>query len=134
MHLCQDLIYDVLDLRLADIIAQGMGQEPSEVDEFEAKIRAEIEKKPPFGFKDLDISGDDIMSVFHLTPGPLIGDILDDLLEMVLDNPSANNYDMLIARAAQYLAGKSGSSKNPGISEGERGSDSFPEQSEQPDE
>ncbi len=100
----QDLIYDILDLRRADIIAQGMGQEPSEVDEFEAKITAEIEKKSPFGLKDLKISGNDIMEEFNLQPGPLIGDILDDLLEMVLDNPSANTYDALIARAADFLA------------------------------
>lgn len=129
----QDLIYDILDLRRADITAQGMGQEPSEVDEFEAKITAEIEKKSPFGLKDLQITGDDIMEKFNLQPGPLIGDILDDLLEMVLDNPSANTCDALIARAAQYLASRSSSSKGPEASEGERGSDSSTKSSEKPD-
>jgi tRNA nucleotidyltransferase (CCA-adding enzyme) len=99
----QDLIYDILDLRRADILAQGMGQEPSEVDEFEAKITAEIERKSPFGLKDLKISGTDIMEKLNLQPGPLIGDILDDLLEMVLDNPSANTYEDLITRAARFL-------------------------------
>jgi tRNA nucleotidyltransferase (CCA-adding enzyme) len=99
-----DLIYDLLDLRRADITAQGMGQEPSEVDEFEAKVTAEIEKKSPFGLADLEISGDDIMKQFNLQPGPLIGEILSDLLEMVLDNPLANSYDTLITRAKQFLA------------------------------
>jgi tRNA nucleotidyltransferase (CCA-adding enzyme) len=98
------LIFDLLDVRRADITAQGMGQEPSEVDEFQAKVQAEIDKKSPFGLKDLAISGNDIMTQFNLQPGPLIGDILDDLLEMVLDNPSANNYDTLLARATQFLA------------------------------
>lgn len=102
----QDLIFDLLDLRRADIIAQGMGQEPSEVDEFEAKVQAEIDKKSPFGLKDLVVSGNDIMDTFHLQQGPLVGEILDDLLEMVLDNPSANTYDALMARAAEFLAGK----------------------------
>jgi hypothetical protein len=46
------------------------------------------------------------MTKFNLKPGPLIGDILDDLLEMVLDNPSANTYDTLLARATQFLAEK----------------------------
>ncbi|HBZ01338.1 MAG TPA: hypothetical protein DEO84_08485 [candidate division Zixibacteria bacterium] len=100
----QDLIFDLLDVRRADITAQGMGQEPSEVDEFQAKVQAEIDKKSPFGLKDLAISGNDIMTKFNLQPGPLVGDILDDLLEMVLDNPSANNYDTLLARATQFLA------------------------------
>jgi putative nucleotidyltransferase with HDIG domain len=102
----KDLIYDLLDLRRADIIAQGMGQEPSEVDEFEEKVRAEIEKKPPFGLGDLEISGYDIMREFGLSPGPIIGDVLDELLEIVLDNPSANTYEALLARAAQYLSEK----------------------------
>jgi tRNA nucleotidyltransferase (CCA-adding enzyme) len=99
-----DLIYDLLDLRRADITAQGMGQEPSEVDEFEVKVKSEIDKKSPFGFKDLEISGDDIMAQFNLEPGPLIGEILNDLLEVVLDNPAANTREALLARAKQYLA------------------------------
>jgi poly(A) polymerase/tRNA nucleotidyltransferase (CCA-adding enzyme) len=102
----QDLIYDLLDIRRADIIAQGMGQEPSEVDEFEARVRAEIEKKPPFGLKDLKITGYDIMQEFNLQPGPLVGKILGDLLETVLDNPASNNYETLIAQASQFLAEK----------------------------
>ena len=102
----QDLIFDILDLRRADITAQGMGQEPSEVDDFEAKIKAEIDKKSPFGLKDLQISGNDIMSQFNLQPGPLIGEILNDLLEMVLDDPSTNTRDSLLARATQYLHDK----------------------------
>ncbi len=99
----QDLIFDIMDLRRADIIAQGMGQQPSEVDEFEARIKAEIEKKSPFGLKDLQISGNDIMSLFGLQPGPLIGKILNDLLEMVLDDPATNTRETLVARAGQYL-------------------------------
>ncbi len=102
----QDLIFDLLDLRRADIIAQGMGQEPSDVDNFEAKIKSEIEKQPPFGVTDLAVSGNDIMSEFNLTPGPLIGDILDDLLEMVLDDPALNARDLLLSRAREFLSKK----------------------------
>jgi len=100
----QDLVFDLLDIRRADIIAQGMGQEPSEVDEFESRVRAEIDKKPPFGLKDLEVSGDDLMRELNLRPGPLVGKILDDLLEMVLDNPSSNSYGALLSRASQFLS------------------------------
>lgn len=102
----QERIFDLLDLRRADITAQGMGQDPSEVDEFEARIKAEIDKKSPFGLKDLQVTGDDIMAKFGLSPGPLVGQILNDLLEMVLDNPSANSPETLMARAAEFLAEK----------------------------
>jgi putative nucleotidyltransferase with HDIG domain len=103
----QDLIYDLLDVRRADIIAQGMGQEPSEVDEFESKITAEINKKSPFGLKDLPVSGNDIMREFNLSPGPLVGEVLNDLLEAVLDNPEMNTYDALMQRAREFFASRS---------------------------
>ena len=99
----QDLIFDLLDLRRADITAQGMGQEPSEVDEFQARVQAEIDKKSPFGLRDLAVSGNDIMDTYHIPQGKLVGVVLNDLLEMVLDNPSANTYEALMARAAEFL-------------------------------
>jgi len=101
-----ELIYDLLDLRRADVVAQGMGQEPSEVDEFEARITEEIEKEPPFGLKDLAVNGDDIKSEFGISEGPLVGQVLNDLLEMVLDDPSANIREKLLLWAKEFLAQK----------------------------
>ena len=100
----QDLIFDLLDLRRADILAQGMGQEPSEVNEFEKRVRDEIEKKSPFGLKDLNIGGEDIMVECGLRQGPVVGQVLNDLLEMVLDDPAANTREILLARARKFLA------------------------------
>jgi len=102
----QDLMYDLLDIRRADIVAQGMGQEPSEVDEFESKITAEINKKSPFGLKDLAVSGHDIMREFNIQPGPLVGEVLDHLMEAVLDNPAANTYEALISQAGELISRK----------------------------
>jgi putative nucleotidyltransferase with HDIG domain len=98
-----DLIYDLLELRRADIIAQGMGQDPAEVDEFESKVTTEIEKKSPFGVKDLAINGSDLMEVFHLQEGPVIGRILNNLLEIVLDTPEFNTREKLLSEARDFL-------------------------------
>jgi putative nucleotidyltransferase with HDIG domain len=105
----QDLIFDLIALRRADIMAQGMGQDPTEADDFASRIKAEIDKKPPFGVKDLAVNGDDIMRDLNLQPGPIIGRILNDLLEMVLDDPEANNYAALISRAGHLLASENNS-------------------------
>lgn len=102
----KESIYDLLDLRRADILAQGMGQDPSEVDEFQAKVKEEIEKKPPFGLQDLAVNGNELKSEFGLSEGPLVGQVLDDLLEMVLDDPAANIREKLLARAKELLAQK----------------------------
>ncbi|UCE65610.1 MAG: HDIG domain-containing protein [Candidatus Zixiibacteriota bacterium] len=98
-----DLIYDLLDLRRADIIAQGLGQDPAEVDDFEAKITSEIEKKSPFGVRDLAINGNDLMEKFGLEEGPLIGQILNGLLEIALDEPQMNTREILLSKAADFL-------------------------------
>jgi len=50
-----ELIFDLLDLRRADVEAQGMGGNTDDVDEFEADIRDEMSRKPPFSLHDLAI-------------------------------------------------------------------------------
>jgi tRNA nucleotidyltransferase (CCA-adding enzyme) len=102
----QDLIFDLLSLRRADTLSQGMGQDLSGISEFEQKVASEIEKKPPFGFSDLAVNGTDLMREFDLPESPLIGDILNDLLEMVLDNPDLNTKEELLRRAKGYLSQK----------------------------
>jgi putative nucleotidyltransferase with HDIG domain len=98
-----ELIFDLLDLRRADVAGQGMGGSTDDVNELEARIREELERKPPFGLKDLEVDGDDIKREFRLPEGKLIGDVLDHLLELVLDDPDMNDYDTLINAARDYL-------------------------------
>jgi hypothetical protein len=98
----QELIFDLLDLRRADVTGQGMGGTTDDVDEFEQHIRAELERKPPFGLKDLAVDGRDIIREFSIPPSPEVGRILDYLLEQVLDNPGYNTREKLIDLARQY--------------------------------
>jgi tRNA nucleotidyltransferase (CCA-adding enzyme) len=99
----QENIFDLLELRRADIIAQGRGGDTYEVDEFKQRIRQEIDKKPPFGLKDLMINGNDLMKEFNLTPGPLVGKVLNHLMEKVLDEPEFNQKDKLLKEAKDFL-------------------------------
>jgi tRNA nucleotidyltransferase/poly(A) polymerase len=98
-----DLIFDLLDLRRADVVGQGMGNTTEDVDELENRIREELEKKPPFSISDLDIDGTVIMQKFDIPQSPLIGDVLAFLLEMVLDDPEKNKKEILIKAAKGYL-------------------------------
>ena len=102
----QDLIFDLLDLRRADVVAQGMGGTTEDVDEFEENIKAELQKKPPFGFQDLALNGNDLMGLFALKQSPLIGLILSYLLEKVLDEPEHNTREKLIEFAQSYMANR----------------------------
>ena len=97
-----DLIFDLLDLRRADVIAQGMGGTTEDVDELEQRIREEIDRKRPFGLQDLAIDGHDLMQHLNLPAGPVVGKILAYLLEQVLDDPDRNTRDTLLELAAEY--------------------------------
>ena len=98
-----DLIFDLLDLRRADVIAQGMGGITDDVDQFEKDIRDELARKPPFGLGDLALNGGDLMTQFNLTPGPTIGAVLNFLMEKVLDQPEDNTREKLTAYAQEFL-------------------------------
>jgi len=102
----QDLIFDLLDIRRADVIAQGMGGTTEDVDEFEQAIRDEIEKQPPFGLGDLAVNGADIMKTFELSESPLVGDVLNYLMEKVLDKPEDNDRDKLMGFARSFIANR----------------------------
>jgi putative nucleotidyltransferase with HDIG domain len=94
-----ELVFDLLDLRRADVVAQGMGGTTEDVDEFEAEIRAEIDRKPPFGVSDLAVDGNDLMRELDLAESPAIGIILDHLLEEALDEPDRNSREEMLALA-----------------------------------
>jgi tRNA nucleotidyltransferase (CCA-adding enzyme) len=107
-----DLIYDLLNLRRADVAAQGMGGKTDDVDELEEAIRTELSHKPPLGLGDLAIDGSDIMTRFDLKPGPQIGATLNYLLERVLDHPEYNTTEKLEALAGDFILNLDKSTKS----------------------
>lgn len=99
----QDLIFELLDLRRADIIGLGMGNLTDEVDRMESDIREEILRKPPFSVSDLAINGHDVMGRFNLSESPLIGRVMHQLLEEVLDRPELNSAGDLYRLAQEFI-------------------------------
>ncbi|MBI3871922.1 MAG: HDIG domain-containing protein [candidate division Zixibacteria bacterium] len=98
-----DLVFDLLDLRRADVVAQGMGGHTDDVDLLQRRIEEEINRKSPFGIKDLAINGRDLQTELGMSPGPAIGRVLSALLEAVLDDPSSNTRDALLGIARKLL-------------------------------
>jgi tRNA nucleotidyltransferase (CCA-adding enzyme) len=50
----------------------------------------------PTSTKVLTIDGKDIMERLCISPGPMVGKILNELLEMVTDNPHLNTKESLL--------------------------------------
>ncbi|MGH7270484.1 MAG: HD domain-containing protein, partial [Polyangiaceae bacterium] len=55
--------------------------------------------------RDLKISGHDLIRELGLKPGPVIGEILEALLEAVTGEPELNERGALLARAAEHMRG-----------------------------
>jgi len=93
-----ELIFMLTDLRLAD---NRGGKHPTGikgVQKLTKRIRAEMDRKPPFGPKDLAIGGHELMEL-GFPEGPQIGRALDALVQLVLDNPELNTKEQLLALA-----------------------------------
>lgn len=50
----------------------------------------------PFTVKDLAVAGADLMRALQLTPGPIVGRLLERLHEYVLDDPTRNTREQLL--------------------------------------
>ena len=61
-------------------------------------MRAIRERREPLTRKELAISGDDLIAA-GMAPSPVLGAILDQLLSQVVDDPSLNTRETLLARA-----------------------------------
>jgi poly(A) polymerase/tRNA nucleotidyltransferase (CCA-adding enzyme) len=85
---------ELLEVRMADRIGSGCPKaEPYKL----RHLRYVIDRvsQDPISVKMLEISGNDIMKILKIKPGPKIGQILDVLLGYVLEEPKKNNKDFL---------------------------------------
>ena len=99
----KDLIDDLLILRKADQFAlSGNLFLSPEMKEFEARLRGILQEEHALTLKDLDINGKDIQREIGVPKGPVIGTILDELLQTVLDDPKLNKKETLLTIANNF--------------------------------
>lgn len=97
-------INDIFALRKADRKGNGSREGlPAPIRELERRIEKVIEAENAITVRDLEIGGHEIMREFDVTPGPIIGKLLNELLEIVLDSPECNNRETLIEKARELF-------------------------------
>jgi len=95
---------DLIALRMADRLGNGMrGGMPQPIRELRKRIDRIIEEQNAITVRDLDINGHVIMEEFGIKPGPIIGAILSQLLELVLDSPEMNVRSTLMEKAREIF-------------------------------
>jgi poly(A) polymerase/tRNA nucleotidyltransferase (CCA-adding enzyme) len=92
-----DNVDDLIALRKADDLAHGWGRDfEKDIEKFKNRIDSQIKKSCPFTISELAVNGHDVMNVAGLHPGPKIGQILNQLLEIVIERPEHNQKHKLI--------------------------------------
>lgn len=87
-----------IEVRRADILAQSMYQREekiADIDAVEALYREITQKGQCVCLKDLDVTGKDLISA-GMKPGREIGETLERLLELVIDQPELNKKEELL--------------------------------------
>ncbi len=94
----------LLILQKADFGGKGTGEEPDIFAQAEAIIIQLTQEKACLSGKDLAINGRDILAL-GIEPGPLVGDCMRRLLELVQEEAVPNTKEALTAAAADFLSG-----------------------------
>jgi len=98
-------------LRAADIAGSGLPKRDDSNERFQARVWAEVERRPPFSVKDLAIDGADVIAAMierGVAPAGFrgdarVGEALRALFEQVTEQPGRNEPQTLQALLAQYL-------------------------------
>jgi poly(A) polymerase/tRNA nucleotidyltransferase (CCA-adding enzyme) len=98
-----DLLADLFALREADDVASGVEEPPDGWRELRERVAVVV--NDPLEAQQLAITGDDLVSQLRIPPGPAIGQLLAALLEAVLDDPTLNSREQLLALAHAMASG-----------------------------
>jgi putative nucleotidyltransferase with HDIG domain len=92
-------VADLFDLRIADMLGNGLKQGfPVYLDQMRKRIERLIASSGALRVTDLAVDGNDVMGELGLASGPAVREALEALLEEVMDDPSRNTRDHLLAR------------------------------------
>lgn len=104
-----DLAPDLYEIGFAD--ARGKGRDASAdiaaIERLAARCAAVLAAGAALSAKDLAIDGHDLMRELGLRPGRIIGETIERLVELVTDDPAANQRDRLLAEARRFVEEKS---------------------------
>jgi tRNA nucleotidyltransferase (CCA-adding enzyme) len=101
-----ELAPDLYELGFAD--ARGKGKDASvdirNIEHLKARVEALLASGAALSLKDLAVNGNDLMTDLSLKPGRVIGAVLERLIEVVTDDPSANTRERLLDEARRIVA------------------------------
>ena len=99
-----DLVMDQLRLRQADNIGSGLPADAGRLTELRDRVKAVLDRHEPLGLRDLAIDGRVLTAELGMSPGPVVGRLLEHLLEFVIAEPARNSRGQLLEEARAEVA------------------------------
>jgi len=97
------MLEELLELREGDNVGSGLPARAGRLDELRARVAAELAAEVVLDRGRLAVDGTDLMSDLGLPQGPLLGRILDQLLDAVIADPALNERPTLLLLAQGML-------------------------------
>lgn len=91
-----DNIDDLLDLQIADVKRPEKMNEVDNLERVKTDVQGILQENEPMNPRELAVNGDDLIAL-GIKPGKMIGQILNELTEKVIDNPKLNTREDLLA-------------------------------------
>jgi tRNA nucleotidyltransferase (CCA-adding enzyme) len=91
-----------------EVVAAAFGGSTEVAARLAAQVKAEVTPETPLTTRELALDGRTLMSELALKPGPILGQLLDALLDRVLAQPSLNTRESLLALARTEYDARAG--------------------------
>jgi len=101
----KEIYPELFELKRADIMAQSSYMRKEKlnlISNFEKNYNIIINRNEATSVKELAVSGRDLMDC-GVKSGPFLGQVLDYLLDLVMDDPGINNKEKLLTEAKKYI-------------------------------
>lgn len=99
----RDALPQLFELREADNEGSGLARSAHDLDELRERVEAQLAARVVLERRDLVIDGSDLIAELGLTEGPMLGRILDTLLDHALTDPTINERATLLLLAQASL-------------------------------
>jgi tRNA nucleotidyltransferase (CCA-adding enzyme) len=99
----EENIDDLFRLRIADAVANPSSEfDPKEIAELQAHISKVLKEDMALKVSDLKITGEDLAQI-GIERGPQMGEILEKLLDIVVEDPLMNKKEILLEEARKMM-------------------------------
>jgi tRNA nucleotidyltransferase/poly(A) polymerase len=99
----EENIQDLFRLRIADAMSNPNSEyDPKEIADLQSHISEVLQQDMALQIADLKITGNDLAEL-GIEKGPKMGEILDRLLDIVIEDPLKNKKDLLLEEAQKMM-------------------------------